>query len=429
LNLKKYDDYITKKMDSDDYVLISHNDDEFDINSEMDESLGDPLLGQDNTYEVDKLLDSKIKKGNTYYLVKWQGDYPNSWEPEDNINTNLIRQYLLNEQIKKHNNNIVQSNTYAHLYLRVSDRSKTSELFRKTQTEEKSTTQSYFSAFPEGNFSLDTQKEMLMNYCIEKNMLIKSIEYDDGVSARNPLKLNGLRRIIDNIDTGEILLILDLSRFARNTQVGLELLNEIELKGAKLYSILDGMNYDTPSAKHCVRTTLSCAQLESDVKSIKVKQAIENIRKRGGYLGGTPKFGFKVIRDGTIRRLIKDDDEQQILDTISNFMFKYNDNRFKNRMISDELNNHMITYRGKKYTPMIISRLIKSNNIIPKKNNNPKPLYISFAKNKHLKREKMFNNARFGSYGNINFAMVLQMQNLNLNNNNTNVSGSITELD
>ncbi len=416
-------------MDSDEYVLISDNDDEFDLNSEMDVSVGDPLLGQYNTYEVDKLLDSKIKKGKTYYLVKWEGNYPNSWEPEENINSNLIRQYLFNEQVKKHNNNIVQSNTYAYLYLRVSDRNKTPTLMKQTQKEEKNTTQSYFSAFPEGNFSLDTQKEMLMEYCVKKNMLIRSIEYDDGVSARNPLILKGLRRIIDNINAGETLLILDLSRFARNTQAGLELLNEIELKGAKIYSILDGMNYDTPSAKHCVRTTLSCAQLESDVKSIKVKQAIENIRKRGGYLGGTPKFGFKVIRDGTIRLLVKDEDEQQILDTIGEFMFKYNENRYKNRMISDELNNHMITYRGKKYTPTIISRLIRSNNIIPKKNNNPKPLYISFAKNKHLKREKLFNNARFGTYGNINFAMVLQMQNLNLNNNNTNVPGSITELD
>ncbi len=412
-------------MDSDDYVLISDNDADFDTDFEMDESLGDPLLGQANTYEVDKLLDSKIKKGKKYYLIKWEGDYPNSWEPEDNINTNLIRQYLLNEQIKKHNNNIVESNTYAHLYLRVSDRSKTSELFRKTQTEEKSTTQSYFSAFPEGNFSLDTQKEMLMNYCVEKNMLIKSIEYDDGVSARNPLILKGLRRIIDNIDTGETLLILDLSRFARNTQSGLQLLNEIELKGAKIYSVLDGMNYDTPSAKHCVRTTLSCAQMESDVKSIKVKQSIENIRKRGGYIGGVPKFGFKVINDGNIRRLIKDDDEQKILSTIGEFMFKYNDNRNKSLMICNELNNNMITYRGKKYTPLIVSKLIKTHNIEPKKNDNPKSLYVSFVKNKHIKRESLFNNNRFTNDGMINFSIINQMNSLNLNN----TTSEIIEID
>lgn len=412
-------------MDSDEYVLISDNDDEFDINSEMDVSLGDPLLGQNDTYEVDKLLDSKIKKGKTYYLVKWQGNYSNSWEPEENINSNLIRQYLFSEQVKKHNNNIFQSNTYAYLYLRVSDHNKTSSLMKQTQKEEKKTTQSYFSAFPEGNFSLDSQKEMLMEYCVKKNMLIRSIEYDDGVSARNPLILKGLRRIIDNISAGETLLILDLSRFARNTQSGLQLLNEIELKGAKIYSVLDGMNYDTPSAKHCVRTTLSCAQMESDVKSIKVKQVIDNIRKRGGYLGGTPKFGFKVIQDGNIRRLIKDDDEQQILDTIADFLFKYNDNRFKNRMICDELNKNMITYRGKEYTPTIISRLIKTHNIIPKKTDNVPSLYLSFAKNKHLKRESVFNNNRFTHYGNITFSMINKMKNLNINN----APGSITELE
>lgn len=185
------------------------------------------------------------------------------------------------------------------------------------------------------------------------------------------------------------------------------------------------MNYDTPSAKHCVHTTLSCAQMESDVKSIKVKQVIDNIRKRGGYLGGTPKFGFKVIQDGNLRRLIKDDDEQQILDTIGNFLFKYNDNRFKNRMICDELNKNMITYRGKEYTPTIISRLIKTHNIIPKKSDNVSSLYLSFAKNKHLKRESVFNNNRFTHYGNITFSVINKMKNLNINNS----PGSITELE
>ena len=93
--------------------------------------------------------------------------------------------------------------------------------------------------------------------------------------------------------------------------------------------------------------------------------------------------------------------------------------------ISDELNNHMITYRGKEYTPTIISRLIKTHNIIPKKSDNVPSLYLSFAKNKHLKRESVFNNNRFTHYGNITFSMINKIKNLNINN----APGSITELE
>ena len=58
---------LLKQMDSDEYVLISNNenDDDFDTNSEMNVSLDEPVLGNDNTYEVDILLDTKIKKGKT----------------------------------------------------------------------------------------------------------------------------------------------------------------------------------------------------------------------------------------------------------------------------------------------------------------------------------------------------------------------------
>ena len=39
-------------------------------------------------YEVDKVLDSQLKRGKLEYLVKWSGymDGYNSWEPESNLN-------------------------------------------------------------------------------------------------------------------------------------------------------------------------------------------------------------------------------------------------------------------------------------------------------------------------------------------------------
>jgi DNA invertase Pin-like site-specific DNA recombinase len=376
-------------VDDDDFVLVM--DENENINEDVFQD--EPILGKYNTYPVDRLLDVRIINGKKYYLVKWEGKYKNTWEPEENINSSLIRSFLMDQQMVTHNNQITQSNNqsniqsiYAHLYLRVSDRDKTSTLFRrqaslpeKSQNQENTETnegftggqlplthQAYFGQFPEGNFSLDSQKGILMKYCIEKKMKIKSIEFDDGVSARNPQKLKGLRKIIDNISEGEILLILDLSRFSRNTQYGVELLNEIYEKGGKIYSVLDGMNYDTPSARHCVHTTISSAQLESDIKSIKVKNSLNNIISKGGYIGGIPKFGYSVIREGILRKLIKNEDEQKVLNMIGEYLHTYKNHKFKYRIISDNLNKKNINIRGKKCSNKIIYRLIKTHKLTPK---------------------------------------------------------------
>jgi DNA invertase Pin-like site-specific DNA recombinase len=101
---------------------------------------------------------------------------------------------------------------------------------------------------------------------------------DDGVSARNPDKLEGLQKIIKNIKARETLLVLDLSRFSRNSEIGLKILEDLNQRKVRIYSVLDGMNYDTPVSRHCVRSAISGAQLESDLKSLKIRTSIQNIK-------------------------------------------------------------------------------------------------------------------------------------------------------
>ena len=46
------------------------------------------LIMSDEEYEVEKVLDKRVKKGQVEYLVKWKNyDDPddNTWEPADNL--------------------------------------------------------------------------------------------------------------------------------------------------------------------------------------------------------------------------------------------------------------------------------------------------------------------------------------------------------
>jgi DNA invertase Pin-like site-specific DNA recombinase len=328
-----------------------------------------PILGQSDCYLVEKLLDYRLnKKGKKEYKVQWDNtDFHPNWEPEENINPSLIRTFHINREMEIHNLSVNQPKGKAHIYLRVSDSSKTNSLFKqsqmtqttKPQQQEKQTQQSYFGDFPAGNFSLDSQKETLIKYCVDNKLQISSIEMDDGISARNLSKLVGLQKIVENIQPTEVLLVLDLSRFARHTLGGLQILESLSKRNIRIYSVMDGMNYDTPASRHCVRTTISCAELESDIKSAKLKASIQNIKNMGGFVGSRAPFGYKIIRDGALRKLVKHINEQKILQIISDIIDTHKSFIYINTVIADELNDSGFNMRGKLFTSKNVQYIIK----------------------------------------------------------------------
>lgn len=40
---------------------------------------------EENIYEVERIEDSKLRRGELVYLVKWTGNNEKTWEPEDNV--------------------------------------------------------------------------------------------------------------------------------------------------------------------------------------------------------------------------------------------------------------------------------------------------------------------------------------------------------
>lgn len=63
---------------------------------------------EENVYEVEKIVEDRVKNGKRQYLIKWVG-YPeseNTWENEDNIlSSDLIKKYQDFKQIKNNKGN------------------------------------------------------------------------------------------------------------------------------------------------------------------------------------------------------------------------------------------------------------------------------------------------------------------------------------
>jgi DNA invertase Pin-like site-specific DNA recombinase len=368
----------------------------------------EPTIKQKDCYEVEKLIDMRKIGNTTQYLVKWAVDqygntYDDNWENEENINSDLIRDYHFTNQINNHNSQVGATHNNAHLYLRVSDKAKTNRVMNRYQNTQSHQTiqsaQSYFTNFPEGNFSLDSQKEILFKYCIEHNYNIKSIKYDDGISARDVSKLNGLQELISEIKTGETLLFIDLSRFSRDSIGGIKILEDLNARGVRIYSVLDGMNYDTPSSRHCVRSAISGAQLESDLKSLKIRTSIQNIKSKGGFVGSQAPFGQKIIQEGHLRKLVSNSNEKQIIKMIGNMLANYKKNDTIKKMsteIAKHLNSNKLTYRGKSFTSDNVNYIIKkyvSVEDLKHTTGNNRVRYIRYTKQVALSHNK--RNAAF----------------------------------
>lgn len=49
----------------------------------------------EGTFDIEKILDKRMKRRQVQYLVKWEGydDMENTWEPDENLPENMVRQY------------------------------------------------------------------------------------------------------------------------------------------------------------------------------------------------------------------------------------------------------------------------------------------------------------------------------------------------
>lgn len=108
-----------------------------------------------------------------------------------------------------------------------------------------------------------------------------------------------LRKMINQLREGDIIIIWKLDRFGRSLRDLVNLVKEIQNKGAELKSLNDAINTTTPQGKLTFHLFAALAEFERDIISERTKSGLESARARGRK-GGRPKGLSKEVRDKVI---------------------------------------------------------------------------------------------------------------------------------
>lgn len=132
--------------------------------------------------------------------------------------------------------------------------------------------------------NLDRQVDALMAAGVSKKHLY--FEKMTGTKADRP----ELNRLIDDLETGDTVIIADLTRISRSTKDLLEIVDKIKNKGAYIKSLKDTWLDTTSSNPYndFLLTVMSdLSQLERDLISQRTKEGLASAKARGRN-GGRP---------------------------------------------------------------------------------------------------------------------------------------------
>ena len=108
-----------------------------------------------------------------------------------------------------------------------------------------------------------------------------------------------LQRMIDQLREGDVVITWKLDRLGRSLRDLINLINEIQDRGAELKSLNDSIDTTTPQGKLTFHLFASLAEFERDIIRERTKAGLEAARARGRK-GGRPKGLSKEAKDKAI---------------------------------------------------------------------------------------------------------------------------------
>ncbi|HEC82632.1 MAG TPA: recombinase family protein, partial [Thermoplasmatales archaeon] len=202
-------------------------------------------------------------------------------------------------------------------------------------------------------FSLESQIEKLRSYCKARGWEIAGEYIDDGYSGRD-VKRPAYKKMMDEIDKWDILLVMKMDRIHRNSKNFMIMMEYLRQKNKEFVSMTESLDTSTAMGRFVMDIIQRIAQLESEQIGERVYDGMRQKAKQGaGLLGSPAPFGYEYNNG----KLIGVDEELRIVKKI----FRDYVEGKGMKEIAEFLNKEGIkTKRGGKWDRKTISRILSN---------------------------------------------------------------------
>lgn len=165
------------------------------------------------------------------------------------------------------------------------------------------------------SMELKNQKYEIMEYAHRNNLKIDDFVQVE-VSSRKDIKKRKITEVFERLQSGDTLIVSELSRIGRSTGEVVNLVNDLIAKQVRFIAIKQNL---TINGQHDIQTKVITtmfslfAELERDLISTRTKQALAS-RKAQGVILGRPKGSLGISR--------LDDKKQQIEELLAHKVSK-----------------------------------------------------------------------------------------------------------
>ena len=149
--------------------------------------------------------------------------------------------------------------------------------------------------------SISNQRDIILDYIKKQNLIFIDEYVDDGVSGTQFDNRNGWSRLVSDIETKRINMLItkDLSRFGRNEGQQLRYIDFFEERGIRYVSLLDNVDtadeYNTANEMMPIQFFFNEKHVRDTSK--KMRASVFNKRSNGNFLGPVAPYGY--IKDPT----------------------------------------------------------------------------------------------------------------------------------
>ena len=179
-------------------------------------------------------------------------------------------------------------------------------------------------------FSIDAQVDALKEYCKKHNMKIVDIYLDEGISgAKPPLKRPALKRLLEDVESGKIDMILftKLDRWFRSVKEYFKVQDVLDNNKVEWKTIQEDYDTTTANGQMAITIFLAVAQNERDRTAERIKVVLDHKRsnKEACFGGRATPFGYKKEKDKDGKsRLVKDPETEQAAQEFWDILLKSN---------------------------------------------------------------------------------------------------------